>query len=117
MTLSPVVSSNPVTPNVGWNNSWVSVPNDQNRSLFAQAMYKVNELGSNGITVIAGTNQVDGKFGALQTITSTVFAGLTSTGTTSVSAIAIPTFPAGFVLNGNFTSIKLTSGSVIAYNA
>ena len=116
MSLLPVVSSNPVTPNVGWSNSWISVSNDQSRSLFAQAMYKVNELGTNGITVIAGTNQVDGKFNGIQMVTSTVFAGLTSSGTTPVSAITIPTFPAGFVLNGNFTSIKLTSGQVIAYN-
>jgi hypothetical protein len=117
MPLSPVVSSVPITPNVGLNNSWISVSNDQNRSLFAQATYKVNELGSNGITVIAGTNQVNGNFGGIQTITSTIFAGLTSTGTTAVSAISIPTFPAGFVLNGNFTSIRLTSGQVVAYNA
>jgi len=117
MTLSPVVSSLPATPNIGWNNSWISVSNDQSRSLYATATYKVNELGSNGITVIAGTNQVDGKFGGIQMITSTVFAGLTSSGTTAVSAITVPTFPAGFILNGNFTSIKLASGQVVAYNA
>jgi hypothetical protein len=42
MTLTPVLSSNVTPPNVAWQNSWVSVPNDQNRPLFAQASYLVN---------------------------------------------------------------------------
>jgi hypothetical protein len=116
MTLSPIISSNPINSNSGWTNSWITVSNDQSRTLYAQATYNVNNLGSNGITVIAGTNQVDGNFNGIQMITSTVFAGLTSSGTTGISAITVPTFPAGFVLNGSYKSIKLTSGQVIAYN-
>ena len=36
------VSANPINPNVGWNNSWISVDNNAGRSLFANASYITN---------------------------------------------------------------------------
>jgi len=104
-------------PNAAQNYSWVDVNNDLNRPLFAQAIYKVNSLGSNGITVIATTNTVTGNFAAIQTIAATTFSGLTGTNGVTVSAINVPTFPASFTINGSFGAIKLASGSVVAYNA
>jgi hypothetical protein len=41
-TLTPIVSTNPFNANVGWNNSWINIENNQNRSLFAQVVYPVN---------------------------------------------------------------------------
>jgi hypothetical protein len=117
MSLSPVLSSVSTAPNAAWSNSWISISNDQNRPLFAQATYPVNNLGSNGITVITGTNAVYGNFSSIQIIASTQFTALTASGTnSSITNIEVPTFPAAFVLNGNYTGIKLASGSAIAYN-
>jgi hypothetical protein len=104
-------------PNAAQNYSWIDINNDQNRPLFAQATYKVNSLGSNGITIIATTNTVTGNFAAIQTIVATTFSGLTGTNGVSVSAINIPTFPASFTISGSFAAIKIASGSIVAYNA
>ena len=41
-TLSNVVSNSPVNPNVGFNNSWITVDNNAGRPLFASASYITN---------------------------------------------------------------------------
>ncbi|NBP04415.1 MAG: hypothetical protein EBU90_30895, partial [Proteobacteria bacterium] len=52
--LTPVVSANPpFNPNIGWNNSWVTVENDQHRHLYAQATFLTNP-GDIQITLSAG---------------------------------------------------------------
>ena len=85
--------------------------------MFAQATYSVNNLGSNGITVITGTSAVYGNFSNIQIIASTQFTALTASGkNSSITNVGVPTFPANFVLNGNYTGIQLASGSAIAYN-
>jgi hypothetical protein len=119
MILSPILSSSETPPNVAWQHSWVNVLNDQNRSLFAQATYPINNLGSNGITVITGTTAYYGSFKGIQTIvSSTQFTALTASGTTtSISGIQIPIFPSNFLLTGEYSGIKLASGSAIAYNS
>lgn len=38
---NPTSSSYPISPNIGWNNSWLNVQN-ADRELFAQAVYPVN---------------------------------------------------------------------------
>ena len=50
----------------------------------------------------------------VQVITATVFDAATLV---NIAGIATKTVPAGTLLRGIFTAIKLTSGSVIAYNA
>lgn len=44
MSLTPIVSSTsvPYNPNIAWNNSWITVTNDQSIPLFAQVVYPVN---------------------------------------------------------------------------
>lgn len=44
MSLTPTVSSTtvPYNPNIAWNNSWITVINDQGIPLFAQVVYPVN---------------------------------------------------------------------------
>ncbi|NBO98724.1 MAG: hypothetical protein EBU90_01170 [Proteobacteria bacterium] len=44
MSLSPTISSTtvPYNPNIAWNNSWITVNNDQGIPLFAQVVYPVN---------------------------------------------------------------------------
>lgn len=37
ISLTPNISAVPYNSNVAFNNSWIAVDNDQNRSLFAQA--------------------------------------------------------------------------------
>jgi hypothetical protein len=51
---------------------------------------------------------------AIQIITDTVFAVLTNTPAWGVDAVS-GTFPAGITIFGHFTSLQLTSGSVLAY--
>jgi hypothetical protein len=42
MNLTPKVSEIPFNSNVAFNNSWITIENDQNRPLFAQATYLTN---------------------------------------------------------------------------
>lgn len=122
MSLYPQVSNTTMPPNanVAWNNSWISVPNDQGVPLFAQAVYPVDSLGANGFKIITGTSVVSGNFSSFKIISSTVITGLTASNgniINSGSGINTVTFPANFNINGFYTAIQLTSGSVLAYNA
>lgn len=153
MTLTPVVSSNVTPPNVAWQNSFVNVPNDQGRPLFAQATYLTNpndinivlsganinidlnsiatqlntiqnqlnqQLGQNGfvITNANDTTQYNGNFTTFQTLTTTRFAGLTTTSPQTIgNGITTIDLPSGFVFNGPITNFKLSYGAVIAYKA
>lgn len=51
---------------------------------------------------------------AIQTITATVFAAETKSNIEGLAGVSIP---AGTIIVGLFSQIKLTSGSIIAYNA
>lgn len=99
----------------------VSVSNDKNVPLYAGAVYDVNQAGLNGFNLVANTNTLSGGiYNQIVTITNTVFTGITAVnGTQYNSNISIGsiTFPAGFIINGSFSAIKLASGSVIVYNA
>tara|TARA_R100000900_G_scaffold131941_1_gene108287 strand:+ start:258 stop:518 length:261 start_codon:yes stop_codon:yes gene_type:complete len=76
-------------------------------------------LGLNGGIYINGTDVVTGKFFAIQATEATVLAAQASN-ITNLSNICTgqdaTELAAGTVLYGNFTSIDLTSGAVIAYN-
>jgi hypothetical protein len=80
MSLFPLVSSTtvPFNSNVAFQNSWISVPNDKNVTLYAQAVYSVNNLGSNGFKIVTGNSPVTGNFSAFKTLSSTVFFSLTA---------------------------------------
>jgi hypothetical protein len=76
-------------------------------------------LGLNGGIYINGTDVVTGNFFAIQATEDTVIQAQASN-ITNLDNICQPvdnvTLSAGTVLYGNFTSIDLTSGAVIAYN-
>ena len=76
-------------------------------------------LGLNGGIYINGTDVVTGNFFAIQATEDTVIQAQASN-ITNLDNICQPvdnvTLSAGTVLDGNFTSIDLTSGAVIAYN-
>tara|TARA_B100001250_G_C19456666_1_gene638371 strand:+ start:53 stop:313 length:261 start_codon:yes stop_codon:yes gene_type:complete len=76
-------------------------------------------LGLNGGIYINGTDVVTGNWFAIQATEDTVIQAQASN-ITNLDNICQPvdniTLAAGMVLYGNFTSIDLTSGAVIAYN-
>jgi len=76
-------------------------------------------LGLNGGIYINGTDVVTGNWFAIQATETTVLAAQASN-ITDLDNICTGTdateLAAGTVLYGNFTSIDLTSGAVIAYN-
>ena len=66
---------------------------------------------SNGSELIANTTIRNGSYTAIVMVTNTVFTTLTG----NHEGWSGQTYPAGFVLNGIFSSIQLASGSVVAY--
>jgi hypothetical protein len=77
----------------------------------------LNEPGLTDGTLITDTAALAGNWCAIQIVEATVFNVLTSTTLTVQGALADATFAAGIVIYGNFTTIDLTSGAVVAYNA
>jgi len=78
------------------------------------------QLGQNGfvITNANDTTQYDGNFTTFQTLTTTRFAGLTTTSPQTIgNGITTIDLPVGFVFNGPVTNFKLQYGAVIAYKA
>ena len=76
-------------------------------------------LGLNGGQYINGTAEVTGNFFAIQATEDTVLNAQSSNITNLANICAsqdATTLSAGTVLYGNFTSVTLTSGAVVAYN-
>lgn len=65
---------------------------------------------------IADTTKVDGRFVALLALEATVLASGTVC-PSSPSALTSMPIPAGTTIYGYFTSVKLTSGKVLAYSS
>jgi hypothetical protein len=78
-------------------------------------MISIRALGEKGGEVIADTNAHSGNWFAISMITDTIIASWTPAFTVHGTLAAI-TWPAGFIMFGNFSSIQLTSGSIVAYN-
>lgn len=76
------------------------------------------EHGSNGGTLIDDTTVTTGDFGGLLILEEAVINAITGDGTiTNLSNIEdAHTLAAGLYIPARFTSITLTSGTVIAYN-
>jgi hypothetical protein len=68
--------------------------------------------GLNGGQVIANTSPVTGDWIEIRVLTDAVFSLLTG----NLTDVGSTSFPAGTILNGRFTAITLTSGSVVAYH-
>jgi hypothetical protein len=93
-----------------------SIPSEQN-SLYE--IMKSLQVGANGGEFIADTEAHSASFGAIQVLSDAKFhtleGNLVELANTTVGSA--PSIEAGTVLYGNFSSIKLHSGSVVAYNS
>ena len=69
--------------------------------------------GQGGALVMNGASEATGSWKRLKIITNTVFAELVDPALEGSTAGI--TFPANYEIFGNFTKIRLTSGSLIAY--
>ena len=72
------------------------------------------EVGDYGATFINGTDPVTGYYWKVVAVAATVFA----TGTIfngGTNPFSTQSFPALYEIMGNFTSIELVSGSIMAY--
>ena len=133
VSLTPIISANPYNQNVGWNNSWLKVENNQNRPLFAQATYVVNvqeindlltELineinqkpNDDGFVFVDGTDIVEGNFQSLRVAADCKFVGLTADNTI-IGNLSAYEFPNNFEIRGQIYAIQLAYGAVIAYNS
>lgn len=133
ISLTPIISANPINPNVGWNNSWIKVENDQNRPLFAQATYVTNleNVGSllttlineirqkpddNGFVFVDDNEVHTGNFETLKVVANTRIVGLTADNTI-VGNLGNYELPVDFEVNGQIYAFQLSGGAVIAYNA
>jgi nitrous oxidase accessory protein NosD len=65
---------------------------------------------------IADTATYTGNFVAIQALTATTLASA-SVSTSIRGTLTGLVIPAGFILQGYFTTVKLTSGTCVAYNA
>jgi len=72
------------------------------------------QLGNLGSIAITGTSKTDGTFTAIYTVTETVVSAAVSDGITNADLTSF-TLPADRWFYGKWSSITLTSGSVIMY--
>lgn len=73
--------------------------------------------GRQGGIVLSGTASATGSFRRIVILNETVLATLEDGSLANVVDIEGKTLPAGLTFGGNFTSITLTSGLLIAYYA
>jgi hypothetical protein len=79
--------------------------------------YDYNLQGQGGGVVISNTGVVTGNFRWIQGITDFEITEILSSNISNVSFLQGYTIPAGVGIGGRFTSITLSSGTVIAYYA
>ena len=71
----------------------------------------ISDLGG---AYISGTDLHNGNWSEIQVITTAVLDATTKSNITGLTTVSLP---AGTRLQGLFSQIKLTSGTIIAYNA
>lgn len=90
----------------------------ENDTTINQADYAVNAMGGNGFEYIsdtlAHTPPTGQVFVSIQVVTDAIFSAFTFTSVTG-NTFTGAVIPAGTVVFGRFTSIRLSSGRVIAY--
>jgi len=131
LTLTPKFSPPPYNSNVSWNNSWITVENDQNRPLFAQATYvtnfsQTNELltalineirqrpDDNGFDFIDDAEVHIGNYQTLKVVADCKISQLTADNST-IGNLSAYELPQGFELDGQFIGFQLEYGAVFAY--
>ena len=87
-----------------------------------RAANKANELsrqtlGLSGSTILSGTGTAsDGPFVAIQILKDAVISAITAAGITG-SASLVTSLIAGTIIYGDFRSVTITSGLLVAYRA
>jgi hypothetical protein len=131
MTLTPVISSQGYNPNIASNYSWIEVKNDQNRPLYAQSIYDVqgnnillalgeilNQLrtvpNDDGFIFIDNTDTVQGGFQSIQVVSACKISNIIADNST-FGNLSSYELPQGFEIRGQFSSITLEYGAVLAY--
>ena len=76
-------------------------------------MNRIQWLGQNGSTVFDDTTSRDGKWFAIQIVEEAQFTTLSDASMTGDATGMV--FAAGILIFGSFTTIRLASGSAIAY--
>jgi hypothetical protein len=130
MTLTPVVSAQPPNFGIGETFSYLEVQNDQNRPLYAKAVFAltpdINDLltelinvvrqkeDDNGFVFVDDTELHTGVYQTLEVVDNTKFVGVTADNSTfgNLSAYELPQ---GFKLNGQIYNFQLEYGAVLAY--
>lgn len=137
MTLTPIVSSSPPNPSVGESYSWIKVDNDQNRTLYSQSVFVVNDSynailetndilsrltnivrqlhDDNGFVFVDDSEPHDGPFETLKVVSACKISGLTADNTT-VGNLSNYELPVGFELNGQIYNFVLQYGAVLSYH-
>ena len=117
-SLTPNFTTPVNNANNAFNNSWLPIENDQNKNLFAQAIYNVNDqlcLGQKGATFICTENKkFSGSWHTIQILSDTVFSELES-GWDGDPIVDDTVLAAGTIIYGVFTCIALKSGKLLAY--
>lgn len=79
------------------------------------------DYGRHGSDLIVDTTTVAGAWNVIAILEATVFSVLSVVQSTDLTitsgGLAAATFPAGLEIRGNFTSIRLASGAVLAYDS
>lgn len=131
INLSPNVSAAPFNSNVAFNNSWITVDNDQSRPLFAQATYIVNnnetnvlltalineirqKENDNGFDFVDDNQLHEGNYQTLKFVADSKILGLTADNTT-IGNLSAYELPQNFELNGQIYALQLQYGAVLAY--
>ena len=130
INLYPNVSAAPFNSNVAFNNSWITVDNDQSRPLFAQAVYPIststdellteliNEIrqkeNDNGFDFVDDTDLHEGSYQTLKFVADSKITGLTADNS-SVGNLSAYELPQNFELNGQIYAFQLSYGAVLAY--
>jgi hypothetical protein len=84
-------------------------------ALFMNADAYQLQGGNGGTVVTAASGTVTGSFRWVSVVEAAVLEAITSTLTGSATLLITKTLPAGVGIGGVTTSIKVTSGTVIAY--
>ena len=124
-TLSPLLTTTPApvptySAQIAETFSWIPITSDV-RPLYAKATYDIstNALSQNGATLFTDTTQRAGSWTRLDVLAQAAVS-LTSTnwdGNATAGVMSNVTVNTGVTLYGNFTAIKLGSGTVLAYKA
>lgn len=117
IVLTPNLTSASPNSNIGENNSWVPVGNDNSRPFFAQAVYDVTTeslLGQSGFVFLTGGQTAIGEFSTIQVVSACKISSLSANNST-IGSLYNFELPANFSFNAPINGITLAYGAAILY--